>query len=98
MTGTWVRGVAVMTDVAAVGAELRTARGLSQREVGRSAGLSHSEVSRMDLGSELYSDALVRHLAAYAAALGYTLRFVLVADPPSSDEKSAARGLAREGL
>lgn len=93
MTDVWAPGVAVLTDVAAVGAELRalrTARGLSQQEDSQTAGMPEVAVSRVELGGETYSHSLIRHLTACAAALGYTLRLVLVADPattpPSSDE------------
>jgi transcriptional regulator with XRE-family HTH domain len=98
MTDTGAPEVAVMRDLAAVGAELRavrTARGLSQRDVSRTAGMPEVAVSRVELGGESYSHSLVRHLAACSAALGYTLRLVLVADPattaPSGDE-SPERG------
>ena len=98
MTDTWAPGVVVMRGVAAVGAELRamrTARGLSQRDVSRTAGMPEVAVSRVELGGESYSHSLVRHLAACAAALGYTLRLVLVADPtttPPGKDESPQRG------
>jgi hypothetical protein len=46
----------------------------------------------MDLGSELHFDALARHLAAFSAALGYTLRFVLVAAPATTPPLASEQG------
>ncbi|MEC3974774.1 helix-turn-helix domain-containing protein [Amycolatopsis sp. H20-H5] len=56
---------------------LRRALGLSQADIGKAAGLPTSSVSRLE-ANDYFSTALVRHLAAYAEALGYTLRFVLI--------------------
>jgi transcriptional regulator with XRE-family HTH domain len=82
--------VTSLAGVAALAAELRAlrvSRGLAQGTIGSTAGLSGATVSRLER-NEYYSTALVRHLTAYADALGYTLRFVLVHDdqPPEAGE------------
>lgn len=76
--------VTVMTEMANVVAELRAvrmARGLSQIDISAAAGMPEAAVSRLETDLGFYSHVAVRHLRVYAAALGYTLRFVLVADP-----------------
>lgn len=73
-----------LSNVADVLHSVRTARGLSQSDICSASGMGSATVSRLESNFDYYSDALVRHLGAYAAALGYTLRFVLVHDSASA--------------
>ncbi|MEC3979292.1 helix-turn-helix domain-containing protein [Amycolatopsis sp. H20-H5] len=76
---------------------LRVRRGLSQEWVGRAVGLPVSTVSRVE-GNWYHSTVLVRHLIAYAEAMGCTLRFVLVADDSGGQPENLAPGWRALGL
>ena len=88
---------AATTEVANVVAELhlvRMARKVTQAEVCEASGLGHAVVSRLETDTGYYSHKLVTHLAAYAAALGYTLRLVLVSEEtPEVHPEFAGAGL-----
>ncbi|MEV7553435.1 helix-turn-helix transcriptional regulator [Amycolatopsis sp. NPDC089917] len=58
----------------------RLEREVSQEEVCAESGLSQAVVSRLETNTGYFSHSLLRHLAAYAGALGYVLRLTLVTD------------------
>ncbi len=94
MTHLFAPGVALLPEVIEVLTELRNQRefqGLTRTELCQRAGLPHQSVHRLESNAGHFSHALVRSMSAMAAALGYRLRFVLVADralnPPTGDER-----------
>ncbi|MCU1687055.1 MAG: Helix-turn-helix protein [Amycolatopsis sp.] len=80
-----------LDDVAGLVAQLREVR-ISNRvtlaTIGEALGMAESGVSRLE-SNYYYSTALITHLSAYATALGYTLRLVLVRDdtPEPADDR-----------
>ena len=76
--------VAMATQMEEIGTELRRVRqvyGLTQTDISQLTGISRVTVSKLESDYALYANSMLRHLAAYAMELGYTLRLVLVADP-----------------
>jgi transcriptional regulator with XRE-family HTH domain len=92
-----VEECSAVDDVAGLVAQLREVRisnGVTLATVGKALGMAESGVSRLE-SNDYYSTALITHLSGYAAALGYTLRLVLVRDDtpePAGDRRIGATG------
>lgn len=88
--------LAMASQMEKIGTELRRVRQvrrLTQTDISRLAGISRVTVSKLESDFALYANSMLRHLAAYATVLGYTLRLVLVTDPaavPDYDDEITA--------
>jgi transcriptional regulator with XRE-family HTH domain len=71
--------------------ELRKARGLTQRQLGATAGIQQAEISRIEAGN---SNPTLSTIAALAQALGAELS-LSPAKPPRSSPRSTATGRRR---